>query len=75
MLVNQKDFNTYKDQSRQALLAMKEHCNSDTFISDCKRIAYEKIEQALDNNGNLIWSKLPKLIGQNTKISKYLVYH
>jgi len=70
MLVNQKDFNTYKDQSRQALLAMKEHCNSDTFISDCKRIAYEKIEQALDSNGQLIWSKLPKLIGQNTKISK-----
>ena len=60
MLVNQNDFDTYKDQSRQALLAMKEHCNSDTFISDCKRIAYEKIAQALDNNGNLIWSKLLK---------------
>ena len=70
MQVNQNDFNTYKDQSRQALLAMKEHCNTDTFISDCKRIAYEKIEQALDSNGQLIWSKLPKLIGQNTKISK-----
>ena len=56
MLLTPKDFNTYKDQSRQALLAMKQHCNSDTFISDCKRIAYEKIEQALDNNGNLIWS-------------------
>ena len=70
MQVNQNDFNTYKDQSRQALLAMKEHCNTDTFISDCKRIAYEKIEQAIDNNGQLIWSKLPKLIGQNTKISK-----
>ena len=70
MIVNQNDFDTYKDQSRQALKAMKEHCNSDTFISDCKRIAYEKIKQALDSNGQLVWSKLPKLIGQNTKISK-----
>ena len=54
MIVNQNDFKTYKDQSRQALLAMKEHCNTDTFISECKRIAYEKIEQALDCNGQLI---------------------
>ena len=68
--VNHNDFKTYKDKSRQALLAIRDHCNADTFINDCKRIAHEKIKKALDNNGNLIWSKLPKLIGQNTKISK-----
>ena len=68
--VNQNDFKTYKDKSREALKAMRDYCNTDTFINDCKRIAHEKIRKALDNNGNLIWSKLPKLIGQNTKISK-----
>ena len=33
-----------------------------------KELHTEKIEQVLDNYCNLIWSKLPKLIGQNTKI-------
>ena len=42
MLVNQKILTLIKRSIRQALLAMKQHCNSDTFISDCKRIAYEK---------------------------------
>ena len=69
-LVKEKALDTYKEQSRNALKDMKEHCESDQFITDCRRIAHEKIEKALDKDGNLIWSKLPKLIGQNTKISK-----
>ena len=69
-LVKEKALDTYKEQSRKALKDMKEHCESDQFILDCRRIAHEKIEKALDKNGKLVWSKLPKLIGQNTKISK-----
>lgn len=70
LLVKDKSLNTYKEQSKKALKAMKEHCESDQFILDCRRIAYEKINNALDKNGKLVWSRLPKLIGQNTKISK-----
>ena len=70
VLVKEKALDTYKEQSRKALKDIKEHCESDQFIIDCRRIAYEKINNALDKNGKLVWSKLPKLIGQNTKISK-----
>ena len=69
-LLKEKSLDTYKEQSRNALKDMKEHCESDQFIIDCRRIAYEKINNSLDKNGKLVWSKLPKLIGQNTKISK-----
>ena len=69
-LVKEKALDTYKEQSRKALKDIKEHCEGDQFIIDCRRIAYEKINNALDKNGKLVWSKLPKLIGQNTKISK-----
>lgn len=69
-LVKEKALDTYKEQSRNALKEMKTLCESDKFILDCRKIAHEKIEKALDKNGKLVWSKLPKLIGQNTKISK-----
>ena len=48
VLVKEKSLNTYKEQSKKALKAMKEHCESDQFIIDCRRIAYEKINNALD---------------------------
>ena len=60
----------YKNKSRKALKDMREHCDSDQFIIDCRVAAYEVISKALRLDGSLNWSKLPKLIGQNTKISK-----
>jgi len=60
----------YTDATRIALKEMKEHCDSDQFIKDCRKKAWEKVNAAIKPNGQINWSKLPKLIGQNTKISK-----
>jgi len=52
-LVKEKALDTYKEQSRNALKDMKEHCESDQFITDCRRIAHEKINNALDKTVSL----------------------
>ena len=65
-----KAFEAYKVDTRNALKDMRSHCDSDTFILDCRTKAQSIVANALRDDGSLIWSKLPKLIGQNTKISK-----
>jgi len=60
----------YRLVTSQALKKMKEHCNTDKFIEDCRLAAYEKIKAATRKDGSLNWSTLPNLIGQNTKIKK-----
>jgi hypothetical protein len=61
---------SYKLATAQALKTMKKHCNSDEFIKECRAAAHAKIEAATCKKGFLNWSKLPNLIGQNTKIKK-----
>ena len=61
---------TYKKDTKQALLNMKAYCESDQFIKDCRQAAYDRIDLAINSDGSLNWSKLPNLIGQNTKIKK-----
>ena len=62
--------NQYKAATKKALLDMKSHCESDQFILDCRNSAWDIVNNATNENGKLNWSKLPKLIGQNTKIKK-----
>ena len=75
MKIDQRAFDatkikTYKTNTKQALLNMKAHCASDQFIKECRQAAYDRIDQAINKDGSLNWSKLPNLIGQNTKIKK-----
>ena len=62
--------NQYKAATKQALIDMKQHCESDQFILDCRNSAWDIVNNATDERGKLNWAKLPKLIGQNTKIKK-----
>tara|TARA_A100000172_G_scaffold5855_1_gene3331 strand:- start:727 stop:1731 length:1005 start_codon:yes stop_codon:yes gene_type:complete len=68
--ISNNRFKAYKDKSRNAMLDMKAHCDNDTFITECRTKAKAIIAKATRANGSLNWSILPKLIGQNTKISK-----
>tara|TARA_R110000744_G_scaffold122124_1_gene227052 strand:- start:513 stop:1475 length:963 start_codon:yes stop_codon:yes gene_type:complete len=68
--VNAKAFEAYKSDTRTAMADMRSHCESDDFIKACRTKAHAVIAAATKADGTLIWSKLPKLIGQNTKISK-----
>ena len=68
--INQNQFKAYKDKSRDAMQDMKAQCDSDTLITECRTKANAIIAKATRDNGSLNWSILPKLIGQNTKISK-----
>jgi len=69
-MINEIAFNEYKFNTRNAMRLAKEECESDTFIQHCRAIAWDKVNNAIDDNGNVQWAKLPKLIGQNTKIAK-----
>jgi len=69
-MINSKAFNEYKFNTRNAMRLAKEECESDAFIQHCRAIAWDKVNNAIDDNGNVQWAKLPKLIGQNTKIAK-----
>jgi len=60
----------YKAATKNAMLEMKQHCESDQFILDCRKSAWEIVTNATKEDGTLNWSKLPKLIGQNTKMKK-----
>lgn len=60
----------YSGLTRHALKTMKAHCESDKFILDCRKKAHERIAAAIRPDGSINWAKLPKLIGQNTKIKK-----
>ena len=59
-LNNQKIANNY----------LKNHFNNDSFILYHRKLAYKQIKNALDKDNNLIWSKLPKLVTQNSKLDK-----
>ena len=59
-LNNQKIANNY----------LKNHFNNDSFILYHRKLAYEQIKNSLDKDNNLIWSKLPKLVTQNSKLDK-----
>ena len=63
----------YKAATKNAMLEMKQHCESDQFILDCRASAWEIVTNATKEDGQLNWSKLPKLIGQNTKMKKDVV--
>jgi len=63
----------YKAATKNAMLEMKQHCESDQFILDCRASAWKIVNNAKKENGQLNWSKLPKLIGQNTKMKKDVV--
>lgn len=65
-----KTLTEYKDATRKAMHQAKAECDSDAFIQECRNIAWDKVNQAIKPNGQINWGKLPKLIGQNTKISK-----
>ena len=68
--VDPKAFAEYKTDTRGAMADMRSHCDSDAFIKECRDKARAVIAAATRPDGSLCWSKLPKLIGQNTKISK-----
>ena len=61
---------TYKAATKKALLDMKQHCEGDQFILDCRATAWDIVNNATKTDGQLNWSKLPSLIGQNTKMKK-----
>ena len=60
----------YLQNQKQANNYLKNHFNNDSFILYHRKIAYEQIKNALDKDNNLIWSKLPKLVTQNSKLDK-----
>ena len=60
----------YLEQQKQANNYLKNHFNNDSFILYHRKLAYEQIKNALDKDNNLIWSKLPKLVTQNSKLDK-----
>ena len=67
---NKMKLEKYRVATQNALQTMKAHCESDTFILECRTKAHAKIAAAIRPNGSINWAKLPKLIGQNTKIKK-----
>ena len=60
----------YLEQQKHANNYLKNHFNNDSFILYHRQLAYEQIKNALDKDNNLIWSKLPKLVTQNSKLDK-----
>tara|TARA_A100001011_G_C14191065_1_gene791341 strand:+ start:77 stop:955 length:879 start_codon:yes stop_codon:yes gene_type:complete len=60
----------YLNNQKIANNHLKNHFNNDSFILYHRQLAYEQIKNALDKNNNLIWSKLPKLVTQNSKLDK-----
>ena len=66
---------TYKSNTARDMKETKLSVNSDQFILDCRNEAQKAIEAATKKDGSLNWSKLPKLIGQNTKIKKDVAHN
>ena len=60
----------FKTQLKNANLKLKEHYNNDELIKQCRIYAREKINNALNKDGTLNWSKLPKLLNSNPKLEK-----
>ena len=64
------NLNEYKAATKAAMVENKLAMDNDQFIIDCRNTAQEAIKSATKSDGSLNWSKLPKLIGQNTKMKK-----
>ena len=60
----------FKAQLKNANLKLKEHYNNDDLIKQCRIYAREKVNNALNKDGVLNWSKLPKLLSSNPKLEK-----
>ena len=60
----------YLEDQKHANNYLKNHFNNDSFILYHRKLAYEQIKNSLDKDNNLIWSKLPKLVTQNSKLDK-----
>ena len=60
----------FKAQLKNANLKLKEHYNNNDLIKQCRIYAREKINNALNKDGTLNWSKLPKLLSSNPKLEK-----
>lgn len=56
-----------KNAETQKILA--DNYNSD-FWNDCRADAWKRLRAAINSDGSLAWSKLPKLLGNNPKIEK-----
>ena len=55
----------FKTQLKNANIKLKEHYNNDALIKQCRIYAREKINNALNKDGTLNWSKLPKLLNSS----------
>ena len=60
----------FKTQLKNANIKLKEHYNNDALIKQCRIFAREKINNALNKDNTLNWSKLPKLLNSNPKLEK-----
>ena len=60
----------FKTQLKHANITLKDHYNNDALIKQCRIYAREKINNALNKDGSLNWSKLPKLLNSNPKLEK-----
>jgi hypothetical protein len=60
----------FKTQLNHANITLKDHYNNDALIKQCRIYAREKINNALNKDGTLNWSKLPKLLNSNPKLEK-----
>ena len=60
----------FKTELKYYNLTAKEFYNNHKLIQDSIKHAREKIKNALNNEGILDWSKLPKLLGNNPKLEK-----
>ena len=52
----------FKTQLKHANITLKDHYNNDALIKQCRIYAREKVNNALNKDGSLNWSKLPKLL-------------
>ena len=60
----------YLENQKQANNYLKNHFNNDSFILYHRKLAYEQIKNATNEQGVLIWGKLPKLLTKNAKLEK-----
>ena len=65
------DFVTnYRDHIRESNHILKDHYGSDQLAKQCRNIARQRIADAINPDGLLNWSKLPKLVTSNPKLDK-----
>jgi len=60
----------YLEDQKHANNYLKNHFNNDSFILYHRKLAYEQIKNATNEQGVLIWGKLPKLLTKNAKLEK-----